>query len=330
MAFLRNLLATILGLIIFSILSIVVFFIFAAAAVSSGDEAPVVKRNSVLHLNLSGAMQELTVDDPVSDFFFKNTVEPIGLVNTLDVLAAAKDDDKIRGIYLEPGFIQGGNASLSEIREALIDFKESGKFIYAYGTYLSESGYYIASVADSLYLNPEGSLELNGLSANLMFYKGAFDKLGVKAQIFKVGKYKSAVEPYFRKDMSDENRFQVKSMLNSIYDTFMEDVSGSVEHNKEELRNISDKMLVRLPEDGVTQGLVTRLAYEDEVMALIKDQISISDKKKINFISVNDYHRSVGSRFDTFHTNEIAVIIAEGEIREFNSFRYHVEGNHVG
>ncbi len=314
MAFLRNLLATILGLIIFSVVAFLIFFTIIVASVSSGDEPPVVKKNSVLHLQLTGTLQERTVEDPFADLVFNDGPREIGLMNTLDVLAAAQQDDKIRGIYMEPSSIQGGSASLSEIRDALIEFKKSGKFIYAYGTYLSEADYYLASVADSLYIHPEGSIELNGLSANLTFYKGAFDKLGVKARIFKVGKYKSAVEPYFRKDMSDENRYQVKSMLNSIYGTYTKDVSSSVNKTSEELRNISDKMLVRLPEDAIELGLVTRLAYHDEVTSMIKDEISISEKKKINMIKASDYYKVAGSRYTEGGDDRIAVIVAEGEI----------------
>lgn len=314
MAFLRNLLATLLGLLIFSVIGFFIFFIILGAIASSGENVPVVKTNSVLYLNMSGAIQERVMEDPFQELLFENGPRPIGLKNTLDALFAAKTDDRIKGIYLESNFIQGGYSSLSEVRDALIDFKESGKFIYAYGTYMTEGDYYLSSAADSIFLNPEGSLELNGLSANITFYKGAFEKLGVEPEIFRVGKFKSFVEPYIRKDMSEENEYQVKSMLNSLYDVYTGDVSNSVSKPKEELRNISDKMLARLPEDAVKLGLVKRLAYEDEMKSLIRSELGISESGKINFISGSDYYKNVGSRFNVSGNEQIAVIVAEGDI----------------
>lgn len=314
MAFLRNLLATILGLAIFS----VIFFVFGvfmlAAIASSGNEVPSVKSSSVLYLNMAGIIQERVVDDPLQDLLLDDGPKPIGLMNTLDVLAAAKEDKRIRGIYLESSFVQGGSSSLSEIREALKAFKETGKFIYAYGTYMTEADFYLTSVADSLFLNPEGSLELNGLSANLTFFKGAFEKLGVEPEIFRVGKYKSFVEPYIRKDMSDENRYQTKVLLNSIYDVYTKDVAGDLFKTPEEIREISDKMLVRLPEDAVKLGLVKRLAYEDEVKALIRSEMGLLEDAKVNYISGSDYFKNVGSRYNVAGSDKIAVIVAEGDI----------------
>ncbi|MEL6560315.1 MAG: signal peptide peptidase SppA [Bacteroidota bacterium] len=314
MAFLRNLLATILGLTIFSVILFFFGMIMLVALASSGDEIPTVKSNSVLYLHMSGVIQERVADDPLQDLLLNDGPKPIGLMNTLDVLAAAKDDKRIRGIYLESNFIQGGSSSLSEIRDALKAFKETGKFIYAYGTYMTEADFYLASVADSLFLNPEGSLELNGLSANLTFYKGAFEKLGVEPEIFRVGKYKSFVEPYIRKDMSDENRYQTEALLNSIYDVYTKDIAGSVSKTQEEIREISDKMLVRLPEDAVNHGLVKRLAYEDEVKALVRSEMGLLEDRKVNYISGTDYYRNVGSRFSVAGSDKIAVIVAEGDI----------------
>ncbi|MGB3468980.1 MAG: signal peptide peptidase SppA [Cyclobacteriaceae bacterium] len=313
MAFLRNLLATLLGLAIFSIFSVVIFFLIIGAIASSGDEVPVVKSNSVLYLNLNGALQERALEDPLQELLFENNPGPIGLKNTLDVLDAARTDERIKGIYLESNFLQGGYASMREIRNALKTFKESGKFVYAYGTYLTEGDYYIVSVADSLFLNPEGSLELNGLSSNITFFKGAFDKLGVEPQIFRVGKYKSYVEPYIRKDMSKENEYQLRTLLNSVYDEYTTGVSESVEASKDEIRNISDQMLIRLPEDAVKYGLVHRLAYEDEIRSLIRSQIELEEDDDINFIKLTDYYKNAGSRYN-LSGDQIAVIVAEGDI----------------
>ena len=315
MAFLRNLLATIVGLIIFSFIAFFFFLIvLGAIAASAGDEVPSVKTNSVLYLNMSGVLTERELVDPLEELLLANSPKPIGLMNTLDAIAAAADDDKIEGIYLESGFLQAGYSSLSEIREALEAFKASGKFVYAYGAYISEGDYYLASVADSLFLNPEGALEINGLSANITFFKGAFDKLGVEPEIFRVGKFKSFVEPYIRTDMSDANRLQTSSMLNSAYAEFVTAVAASTRKSETEVRKISDQMLVRLPEDAEKYGLITRVAYEDEVKDLIRSETGLDEDDKINFIGLNDYYMNMGSRYSTGGSNQVAVIVAEGDI----------------
>ncbi|MEL7148926.1 MAG: S49 family peptidase, partial [Bacteroidota bacterium] len=283
MAFLRNLLATFVGLVLFSIFASFVFLFIIAAVASSGEEVPTVKANSVLYMNMSGVLTEREMIDPIEELLIGNGPRPIGLMNTLDAIDAATDDERIKGIYLETGFLQAGYSSLSEIREALQKFKETGKFVYAYGSYISEGDYYLASVADSLFLNPEGALEINGLSANITFFKGAFEKLGVEPEVFRVGKFKSFVEPYIREDMSAASRLQTSAMLNSLYAVFVSDVATSMGKQEEEVRNISDQMLIRLPEDAARYGMVSRIAYEDEVKDLIRDEIGLDKDDKINF-----------------------------------------------
>lgn len=304
MAFLRNLLATILGLFIFCFLVLLIFGGIAA----STSTVPVVENNSILHLNLTGIVVEQAVEDPFREVF-NSGPQPISLMDLLESIEAAKTDDRIRGIYLEPAFLAAGYSSLKEIRDALQEFKTSGKFIYAYGEYLSEGDYYLVSVADTIFLNPQGSLEFNGLTAGVTFFKGLFEKLDIEPEIFRVGEYKSFVEPFIRKSMSDENRLQLNELINSVHQTYLEDVSESRKIPVNELKGISDQMLVRLPEDAVENGLVSAIAYEDEMRALLKN----NSDDELNLITFERYGRA-GIQANELSGNKIAVIIANGDI----------------
>ncbi|MFT6866816.1 MAG: protease-4 [Cyclobacteriaceae bacterium] len=306
MAFLRNLLATIVGLFIFFFLGIML----VAAIASAGDETPVVESNSVLGINMSGFLMERTKDDPLEQLF-GNSPAPLSLIDILAAIKAAKNDSKIHGIYIKPMYLQAGQSSLLEIRNALVDFKESGKFIYAYGEYISESDYMVVSVADSLFLNPEGSLEFNGLNASVTFFKGLFDKLDIEPEIFRVGEYKSAIEPFIRKDLSDENKLQLSELLGSIHQSYLNAVEGNTSIDFLTLKNISDKMLARNPETAMQYGLISKVGYEDELKTVIRRKIGLDEEDEINFISCKKYMKSISG---TYSSNKIAVIVADGEI----------------
>ncbi len=307
MAFLRNLLATLVGLFIFTIL---IFFIISGIAASS-ETVPEVKANSILHLNLSGAVVEKAIDDPVREVL-NNGPKQISLLDLLAAVKHAKSNDNIKGIYLEPQFLMAGYASLQEIRDAILDFKTSGKFVYGYGEYLSEGDYYLMSAADSMYLNPEGSVEFNGLTANITFYKGLFEKLDIEPEIFRVGEYKSFVEPFIRKDMSEENREQYASLLNSLYDEYLKNVSATSSIAVSKLEETSDKMLVQSPEDAINYGLVHKIAYEDQMVRLLKKEMGLSEDDKLNMMSYSKYSKAAGN--GKYSSNKVAVIVAQGEI----------------
>ncbi|MEQ9305383.1 MAG: signal peptide peptidase SppA [Marinoscillum sp.] len=310
MAFLRNLLATLVGLFIFSFIGIFILIGIIAAA-SSTDAVPEVKDNSVLHLNLSGFVVEKALDDPFQEFLGGGP-SPISLLDLLDAIRSAKTDDRIRGIYLEPKFLSAGYSSLQEIRDALIDFKQSGKFVHAYGEYISEGDYYLVSVADSIYLNPEGSLEFNGLTAGVTFFKGLFDKLDIEPQIFRVGEFKSFIEPFIRTTMSEENRLQLTELITSVHNTYLTNVSSSRNIPVNDLKEISDQMKVRFPEDAATLGLITAVAYEDEMMGLLKSELGVDREDDINKISYKKYMKAAPS--SGYSSNKIAVIVANGDI----------------
>ncbi|MBC6425781.1 MAG: signal peptide peptidase SppA [Ekhidna sp.] len=310
MAFLRNLLATITGLIIFSVIG--VLLLAGVIAATSGKETPQVKENTILYFPMSGAMEEKAIKDPLIEAL-GNTPKIHSLLDIIAAIKNAKDDDRIKGIYIKPMYLASGYAALQEVRDALIDFKESGKFVYAYGEYISESDYYVASVADSLFVNPTGAIEFNGLGVNVTFYKGMFDKLDIRPEIFRVGEFKSYVEPYIRKDLSEENKLQYTELLTGIYGQYLKNVASTVNKTQSELEEISDKMKVSLPQDAVDYGLIHKTGYEDELKVVMKKKLGIAEKKKLKLMKMKEYSRAINAE-KKYSKNRVAVIVAEGDI----------------
>ncbi len=322
MIFLRNVLATLVGLIVFFGL---IFFIFAGIiAAASQDTEVEVKENSVLHLKLNKPIVERDPDDPFSNLPFPGMDNSVlGLLEVRNTIKAAKEDENIQGIYLDASIAPGGFASLEEIRNDLIDFKESGKFIISYSDYLTERAYYVASVADELYIHPDwGSVEFNGFMIETVFIKETLDKIGVEPEIFKVGDFKSAVEPFTRTSMSDSSRAQTKSFLNSLYDTYLDRIATSTSISQNQLRNLADSMKIREPQDAVDAQLVTGLRYPDEVRDLLREKLGIEesaeeeddDDDDINFISVEKYNTALKAESPDYSRNRVAVIVASGSI----------------
>lgn len=312
MSFLKSVLATIVGLVLFFVLGFL-FMVSIIGALSS-TEKPTISENSILFLNLQGLVSERVADDPLQDILPQSAPLPIGLLSLLETIENASTDDRIKGIYMEHSFLSAGASSLREIRNALIEFKAQDKFIISYGEYMSEADYYLASVADELHLNPEGFVEFNGLSANISFFKGTFEKLGIEPQIFRVGDFKSAVEPFMLKKMSEENKLQVSSFLGGIFDVFIGEIAKSRNVEESRMREISDQMLVRLPEDALTYGLVDKLSYKDEVRKAINEKLGNEEDAKIKSITHGDYSKSLSLDGGEYSKNRIAVIVATGEI----------------
>ncbi|MGD1840807.1 MAG: signal peptide peptidase SppA [Thermonemataceae bacterium] len=305
-AFIRSTFATVLGIFIFLLLGFFLVWIFTPK-----DDAPDIEENSVLRLSLNAPIEERSQEDPFSEL--TGNVTPIGLLDLLQVIEKAKDDDNIKGIYIDTEVALAGFASLEEIRDALLDFKESGKFIVAYAEYYSEGAYYIASVADQIFVNPIGLVELNGLSVEVPFIKGTLEKLGVKPIIFRVGDYKSAVEPLMREDMSEASREQTTSYLNSIYDHYLNKVATSRNIPLHKLTIISDSMLVRKAQDALRYKLVTDVGYEDEARAALRKQLKVENDEKLNFVSIGTYKKVVKAEKE-YAKNKIAILVAEGQI----------------
>ncbi|GAB4035131.1 signal peptide peptidase SppA [Spirosoma jeollabukense] len=314
--FLKYVLATVVGLLVFSFVGILLLVGVGAALSSSDDKKADVKENSVLKLNLDIPIEERSNENPFNGFGpISGPSDAIGLIELKQALKNAKEDSNIKGIYLQSESPSGGWASLEEVRNALIDFKQSKKFVYAYAEGMTEKGYYLASVADKIYLNPAGDLEWNGLNAELSFFKGTLEKLGVKPEIFKVGDFKSAVEPFVRDNMSDPNRLQVTSFLNSINNHMLVRVAQSRNLRVDSLKYYADKLVIQKPEDALRTKLVTNIGYQDELESVIRKQLNIEEKKKINYVLLSKYadrdkdEENVGGGSD-----RIAVIIASGDI----------------
>ncbi|PKK37014.1 signal peptide peptidase SppA [Siphonobacter sp. SORGH_AS_0500] len=315
--FLKYVLATIVGLLLFSV---VAFFLIIgiASVVGSASESVTLDDNSVLKLDLNKSFTEHdNVSNPLSDFSgpFISNKSQVGVVQLKQALAYAKTDSKIKGIYLKANSPSTGWAVLEEVRNALIDFKKSGKFVYSYGETYTEQGYYLSSVADKIYLNPSGGIDFNGLNAEYEFYKGTFDKLDIKPVVFRVGNYKSAVEPFLRENMSEENREQTKSFLNSIYNQVLDEVSKSRGVSVAELKTIADSLKAYEPTDALKNKIVTNVGYYDEFDTAIRKALKINEDQKVNYVNLDKYQKTISADKDAPNTdNKIAVIVAEGSI----------------
>jgi protease-4 len=321
MKFLGNVLAVIVGLFAFSVLALVIFFGVLGVIASSSEKEVTLEANTLLHLDLNGrTLVERTSED---DQLFGSFLDPFGgestagLVNLKKAIAEAKTNDNIKGIYLNTGLIGAGQAGLLELREALVDFKTSGKFIIAYDEAYSEGGYFLASVADEIYLNPLGGIDFNGFSSEGIFLKGFFEKVGIKPEVFRVGEFKSAVEPFILDKMSPENRLQTQYFLDDINRQAIELIATSRGIAKDSLLRINNQMLVRKPKDAVTYKLATALKYEDEVHSLLKTKLGLKEDDVLTTINATDLGSMAKSK-NVSSSNRIAVILAEGDIVDGN------------
>ncbi|MBT9393604.1 signal peptide peptidase SppA [Hymenobacter sp. NST-14] len=308
--FLKYVLATITGVLVLGLIA-TVLLVGLILGLASSDKDVTVARDSVLQLTLDKPIGERGFSNPLSGFV-GGQASSIGLDELKAAIRHAKTDGDIKGIFLNLELVQGGMASLEEVRQELVEFKKSGKFIVSYADAQSEKSYYLASVADKLYLNPQGTLEFNGLSSEPMYYKNLFDKLGVQVQIFRVGSFKSAVEPYFRTSMSDSARLQTSSFLNSLNNAMLADVAAARNIAPARLKVISDSMLVHNADDAKRLGLVTDLGYYDQATDYIKGKLGVKRDAKLNLISLDDYSKSADDEEES--SNRIAVVYAEGDI----------------
>ncbi len=318
--FFKYVLATLVGLLAFSLISFI-FWIGVVSVLSSvGDSKTDIKENSVLKLNLDSPIRERGTDSPFNGFGpFSSDGNVIGLTDLKEALANAKADPNIKGIYLQSEYPQAGWATLEEVRNALIDFKQSKKFVYSYAEVMTEKGYYLASVADKIYLNPAGGLEWNGLNAELTFFKGTLDKLGIKPEIFRVGEFKSAVEPFFREDMSPANRLQFTSFMNSLNNQMVTNVAKSRGLRVDSLRQLADNLSIDSPEDALRAKLVTNVAHQDDVEADMRKVLGTKETKKIDYVSLGKYQDAEPHVKEGSSKNRIAVIVAEGDINSGKS-----------
>jgi protease-4 len=314
--FFKYLFASILGFFVSMIIIFIICFIIVVGAISSidSDKTVVVSNNSVLFLNLDQAITERTPKNPFGNLPIVGGEEKdgIGLNDFLKAIQKAKTDDNIKCIYLNVSSPNAGFATLREVRNALIDFKKSHKKIIAYSEVYTQGAYYLASVADKVYLNPEGALEFKGFSSELTFFKGTLEKVGVEMQVIRVGNYKSAVEPFILDKMSDYNRKQVTAYVGGLYNTFLTDIAQSRNIQKDSLYNIADNYKVQQPQDAVNFKMIDGLKYKDQILEELKGLSGRTRGENIRTVTINDYAKN---NTDTGEgKDKVAVIYANGEI----------------
>lgn len=315
MNFFKQVLATIVGIIVSSLVIVFCFVIFIAALIqqSSKDTAKSAPANSVLLITLDHDVVEKTESNPLGDLDlpYWGIEKSIGLNGIISKIRSAAKDDNIKGIYLQVSNVGVGYASLEAIRSALLEFKASEKFILAYSDVYSQKAYYLSAVADKLYLNPQGILDFRGISASTFFFKEALDKLGVDIQVVKVGSYKSAVEPFLLNEMSEASREQVESYVNSIYDSFLQDIASDRNIAIDTLRYVADNYLIRNADDALKHQFVDGAIYKDEVLNELRTLLDVKEGRKIPFISLLKYAELPS---DNKSTDEVAVLYAYGNI----------------
>jgi protease-4 len=312
--FFKFVLATVVGIILTTIILVLVIAGIVAAAGS--DKTVQVDANSVLHIDIKYPIAERTANNPLANLSFLGLDgdKSIGLKDILANIKKAKTDDNIKGIFLDESYMLSGQATTEEIRNALIDFKKSGKFVIAYAEVYTKGFYYLASVADKVYINPRGIFEFDGFSSEVTFFKGALDKLGIEAQVIKVGTFKSAVEPMVLSKMSDANRLQVTSYLGSLYDHFLTNIGKSRGINKDSLFNYANQLRIQQPEDAFRLKLVDGLKYKDEILSELRSRLGVKPKSDINSIDIGEYTNSTDEDNKAVSTNRIAVVYASGDI----------------
>ena len=312
MNFLRNLLAAIIGcLIAFGI--IFVMFLVLAALIGQGEDTVVVKDNSVLEIQLQTPINDYVGMDESNPFAGLFNVNQ-GLDEILHAINVAKEDNKIKGISLNNNVIMAGLSQTQAIRDALSDFAESGKFIYAYGDFYTQKDYYLASVANEVYLNPVGALDFKGLSTEVLFFKDLQEKSGIKMEVIRHGKYKSAVEPFLANEMSEANRTQIKELLDALWHSMLTNISKSRDISVEDLNHIADTLGTRTSKYAALSGLIDEVVYFDEYESMIKEKMGVDTTDDLNYVPISDYIRTASKIKINSGTDKIAVIFAQGEI----------------
>lgn len=318
--FFKYVLATIVGILVVGALSMIMMMVSLLGMTMQSTTT--VPSKSVLVMKLSGEMTERSSENPFSSLLSGNTSDQISLADALKAVDNAKDNDKVKGIYIEAGSFGGATpAMLEELRDKLLEFKRSGKFILAYGDSFTQGTYYISSVADSVVMNPQGMVEWLGLGGTVMYYKDMMDKIGVKADVFKVGTYKSAVEPYITNTMSDANREQITVYTSEIWKQMREDVAKSRKQlSADKLSALADSCIVLAdPSEFKKAGMVDKLAYPDEVKHMIARYMEVDSPKDYNTISVADMAKASTDKAKDPSGNIVAVYYATGDIVEEES-----------
>jgi protease-4 len=308
--FFKTFFASLLALIIFSLIGIVLLVSIAASF--SDEEQKLTATNSVLVIDIAENFEEQTKSDPFTEIIRQRKGKSPSLTQLIGLIQNAKKDTAIKGIYIKCAENPNGYASSEEIRTALLDFRKSNKFIIAYGETISQKGYWIANVANQIYTHPQGGLEFSGFSYETLFLKGLLDKLEIKPQVFYAGKFKSATEPFRYAQMSEENKLQTSVWLNALYTSFIQGVSDTRGIEVNVLKEMSNQGKIQSANDALENNLVDGLLYDDQVKKLIAKKIRVSKSEEISFVTINDYLATVALRGSG--DGKIAIIYADGDI----------------
>jgi len=309
-SFFTSFFAAILALFVFSIVGVLILIGFAAAF--SSDEPVTVASNAVLVIDLADNFTEKEVADPFSELLNQGSGKVPSLTSVIGLIQHAKKDSNIKGIYIKCQQNSNGYASSEELRKALVDFKKSNKFIFAYGETISQKGYWIGNVANQIYTHPQGGLEFSGFSLETVFLKGMLDKLDVEMQVFYAGKFKSATEPFRYEKMSDANKLQTGVWLNGLYDHFINTVASARQIAPEKLKAFANDAKIQSAQDALSNGLVDGLMYDDQLKKIIAKKLNGVQENDIPFVSIKEYAKSVPLRGTG--AGKIAVVYADGDI----------------
>jgi protease-4 len=305
---------------------IIFFVLLGVGASASKEKVQTIESNSVLKLDVNYHVPEKSENNPFASLDFTNTKprKTLGLYDICEAIKSAAKDDKIKGIYIPLGINTSGLATIEVIRDHLKEFKKSGKFVYAYGEMANQKSYYLASVADKIYLNPSGGMEVMGFGREIMYYKDAFEKLGIEVQDFHCGAFKSAIEPYLRDKMSEPNREQLTSIYGDVYSQFLTNIGKDRNIDTATLSDIINNLKATLPSDAKSLKMVDETFYYDQVEAAIKEKIGTARKDDINWVDISKYSSTIAKNNES--SSKIAVLVADGEIVDGESSEGKIGG----
>jgi protease-4 len=309
-SFFKSFFATLLAMVVFAVLG--VFVIIGIVASAASADKPDIGVKGVLVLDLSSTFKEQSLDNPIALFTGGEAIDAPSLYDVIRMIQHAKSDSAIKGIYIACSNNANGYAASEELRKAIVDFKRSKKFVLAYGETISQKGYYIGSAANKIYCHPQGGLEFDGFSSNMMYLKGLLDKLEIQPQIFYAGKFKSATEPLRATQMSDANRLQTSVWMGDLYAQFLQAIAVTRQLDSAKLRQLAVAGAIQTAYDAVSNQLLDGLKYDDELKAEMNRRLLNEANSKINFVHFSDYAKATNFKQDG--DKKIAVVYAAGDI----------------
>ncbi len=320
-SFFKYMFASMVGFIITLLILFIIFFgMLASIASFTSKEEVKVPSNCLLHVKLAQTIKDRGSDNPMKNFDFASfeLQKDMGLNTILKNIEKAKQDTNIKGIYLDISIIPAGMATIEEIRNALLDFKKSGKFIVSYSEVYSQKAYYLASVSDKIWVNPEGVVDFRGLNAQVTFFKRLLEKLDVEAQVIRHGKFKSAVEPFVMEKMSEANKEQTRKYITSLWNHFLKGVSEQRGISIDSLNVMANELRIELAKDAVANKIADAALYKDQVIAELKELLNVKEDKDLKVMKLTKYTNAPHPEKKEYSKNKIAVVFAEGEIQGGN------------